>query len=488
MNKHTQDTTHVIKLLCMGCMQERLHTGVCQYCGFDDAAYQQSPASLPLKTHLCDNRYIVGKVLGQGGFGITYSGFDSVLRKKVAIKEYFPSTLVARDTKTVAIISLKHPQNDILGQGLNLFLQEARTLARFSERRNIVNVYDFFKEHRTGYMVMNFVEGQTLEQFVKQRGGKLALQTAISLLLPLLDALKAIHAEQLYHRDISPQNIMVTPDGVPVLIDFGCARQIVRGQSESLDLVLKQGYSPIESYATKGKIGPWTDIYACGATLYFMLTGKAPPPSPDRMLKDLLVQPADIAGLRDQVSAKFNDTMLRALAVKSDERFKNVVEFRSALQASLPHKPAKNLRKKHYGTMLMQGIALLAALALGGYAAYQVLRPQPEEQPVHIQASTPEESRTEATPATVSTSIPTPRIQPTFTPQQSEYPVGGTVVTESTRLNIRKGPGTDTDILGKAQQGEELLILEEVGEWYKVKLNRGLVGYAHKDYISISNL
>lgn len=319
--------------LCMGCMENKEKEGSCKCCGYDENKSKTGDHPFYLKPGtILNGRYIVGKVLGQGGFGITYIGFDKVLRRKVAIKEYFSSALASRDSSKLTIVPLKGEKENFFSIGMGLFIDEARNVAKFAKNPNIVNISDFFEENNTAYMVMEFLDGDDLSKLLKKKAKPLEVKEAVNILLPVLNALKDIHSANLYHRDISPQNIIVTHEGIPVLIDFGAARHIIGEESKSLDIILKPGYSPFEAYTAKGKIGSWTDIYGCGATLYFMITRNPPPPATDRMLKDDLVQPSDISHLKKNISAKLNDAILHSLAVRIDDRFKTVEEFQKPLK------------------------------------------------------------------------------------------------------------------------------------------------------------
>ena len=295
----------------------------CPRCGYNEHHYKHHPLYLKPRT-LLENQYILGKPLGQGGFGVTYIGLDNWLRKKVAIKEYLPAALATRDFQTANIIPLKK-QESAFNQGLQSFIREARNLARFNHP-NIVKVLHFFKAHQTGYMVMEYLSGTSPSTH-------LSVANTLAIMLPILEALAEIHAQQVYHCDISIQNIRVTENGTPVLIDFGAVRQKVGEHSRSLTLILKHGYAPLEQYSGKGNIGPWTDIYACGALFYLLLTGTLPPAATDRLNEDSLIAPIDIV---DCISPTLNDAILCALALEPAQRFQSVQAFKAALQGQSP--------------------------------------------------------------------------------------------------------------------------------------------------------
>ncbi len=317
--------------LCLNCMHTHEQGALCPQCGYDERKYKLHPLYLKAKTVLKE-QYVIGKILGQGGFGVTYLGFDLWLQKKVAIKEYLPAALATRDFVTANIIPIKK-QEVAFAQGLELFINEARHLAKF-DHPNIVRVINFFEENQTGYMVMEYLEGDSPLDTLNRAGGKLSETQMLAIIFPLLDALTEIHAQSIYHRDISVQNIRILKTGEPVLIDFGAARHVVGECSQSLDLVLKHGYSPLEQYSGKGKIGAWTDIYACGALMYLLVTGQLPPAATDRYGEDSLIPPAQMQEL--DISSITNDVIVRALAVRWEERFCCVPDVKLALQGKQP--------------------------------------------------------------------------------------------------------------------------------------------------------
>ncbi|OQW94358.1 MAG: hypothetical protein BWK79_06240, partial [Beggiatoa sp. IS2] len=319
------EETLELSTFCINCLHPQIHLSPCLRCGYDERQYKWHPLYLKPRT-LLKNQYIIGRVLGQGGFGITYVGLDKWLQKRVAIKEYVPVALVARDFHTSFIIPLKK-QEFAFTQGLKLFIDEARHLAKF-DHPHIVRVINFFEENQTGYMVMDYLDGHSPTAILNQAGGRLPVNAALAIVLPILEALDQVHAQHIYHLDVSLQNIRILTNGVPILIDFGAARHIMSEHSRSLELILKHGYSPIEQYSGKGKIGPWTDIYACGALLYLLLSGTLPPPATDRLGEETLVPLSEIL----EISQALNDAIFRALAVKWEERFQTVPDFKAALE------------------------------------------------------------------------------------------------------------------------------------------------------------
>jgi serine/threonine protein kinase len=250
-------------------------------------------AALPVGTRLAED-YRIDRVLGAGGFGITYLAEETPLARQVTIKEYFPVDFAVRDTNQAA----QPRSGDVTGDyqwGLDRFLDEARTLARF-DHPNIVRVYRFFRENNSGFMVLHFEDGKSFKAWLKGLGRAPRQHELDRVVPPLLDALSLIHGSDFLHRDIAPDNIIIRTDGSPVLIDFGSARSDIAQHSRTVSALVKPGYSPYEQYATTGRQqGPWTDIYSLGATLYQAVTGKRPPDSPSRMVDDDLVPARDAA-------------------------------------------------------------------------------------------------------------------------------------------------------------------------------------------------
>ena len=269
-------------------------------------------------------RYIIEGVLGQGGFGITYLGIDELHEKKVAIKEFFPQGIVTRnieyqDTVTVTFVGEK----DNYEKGKERFLKEARTMAKFSKDKGIVKALDFFEINNTAYIVMEYLEGVTLKQYLRENK-RIDAEDLVELLVPLIEALDEIHSQGLIHRDISPDNIMVLPDGRIKLMDFGAARDYTEFGEKSLSIVLKPGYAPPEQYQTHGVQGPWTDIYALCATMYKCITGENPPDAIDRLVDDHLKK---ISAFGISVSPQIEKAIIKGMSVAAKDRYQNVGDF-----------------------------------------------------------------------------------------------------------------------------------------------------------------
>lgn len=276
------------KRRCYGCMNLKTEVGICPHCGYDDRQTNEEH-QLPTGTVLKE-QYLVGKVLGQGGFGITYMGWDMYLDIPVAIKEYFPGGTVMRNcTESTEVVTYNGETGERFLQNKERFMREVKMLARFQDVKEIVQVKNFFLANNTAYIVMEYVEGITLKEYVKRNGGRLPVDEVLTLLYPVMDGLAQVHKTGLVHRDISPENIMILPNGKVKLLDFGAVRDVGnasvdRQLTHSTEAILKQGYAPMEQYQNRGRLGPWTDVYALCATIYYSLTGEIPPDAPERIL------------------------------------------------------------------------------------------------------------------------------------------------------------------------------------------------------------
>ena len=269
-------------------------------------------------------RYTIEGVLGQGGFGITYLGIDELHEKKVAIKEFFPQGIVTRnieyeDTVTVTFVGEKANYE----KGKERFLKEARTMAKFSKDEGIVKALDFFEINNTAYIVMEYLEGITLKRYLRENQ-RIAPEDLIELLVPLIESLDELHSQGMIHRDISPDNIMVLPDGRIKLMDFGAARDYTEFGEKSLSIVLKPGYAPPEQYQTHGVQGPSTDIYALCATMYKCITGENPPDAIDRLVDDHLKK---ISAFGFTVSPQIEEAIIKGMSVAAKDRYQNVGDF-----------------------------------------------------------------------------------------------------------------------------------------------------------------
>ncbi|MGW8390658.1 serine/threonine-protein kinase [Pseudoduganella sp. HUAS MS19] len=285
------------------------------------------PNSLPIGTRVAE--FEIREVIGEGGFGIVYLAFDHSLQRTVAIKEYMPSALASRTTdNTVTVRSKRHAE--AFGAGLRSFINEARLLAQF-DHPALVKVYRFWESHGTAYMAMRYYEGRTFKSVIRDNPELVNEAWLKRLLQPVLGALDVLYAAKILHRDVSPENIMIQPDGQPVLLDFGAARQIVQDMAQSLTVILKPGFAPVEQYADDESMrqGPWTDIYSLSAVMYAAITGKAPPAAVARMLNDP-IEPLAISG-REGYSNQFLEAIDRGMAVRPEIRPQSIAEFSALL-------------------------------------------------------------------------------------------------------------------------------------------------------------
>jgi len=300
---------------------------VCPHCGYDNSKEAVPEYQLPLHTIL-GGKYMLGKVLGEGGFGITYIAYDLNMNIVMAVKEYYPNGLVTRSTtESMTIRTYGGEPGEYFKKGRERFVDEAKRLARFRDLPGIVAVTDFLIENGTAYIVMEFVEGQTLKSYLEQMGGRLPPEQVFDMMAPVFGSLAQIHENGIIHRDISPDNIMISPDGSVKLLDFGAAREF-HDLNKSLSVMLKHGYAPMEQYTSKGQQGPFTDVYALSATIYMAITGMTPENAMDRLLEESLEPPSKLGiALPDYQEA----ALIKGLAVRQADRFQSVSELYTAL-------------------------------------------------------------------------------------------------------------------------------------------------------------
>jgi hypothetical protein len=361
----------------------------------------------------------VTRVLGEGGFGIVYLARDHLLERMVALKEYMPAALALRgDNSQVRVRSERH--RDTFDAGLKSFINEARLLAQF-DHPSLVKVYRFWEANGTAFMVMPFIEGKTLKDTLREMPEPPGEAWLMNLLAPLTEALLVLHGEHCYHRDIAPDNvILLRGSGLPLLLDFGAARRVIGDMTQALTVILKPGYAPIEQYAEvpSMKQGPWTDVYALAAVVYCAITGRTPPPSVGRIVKDDYVPLAQIA--QGRYSERLVQAVDRALQVMPEQRIPSMEAFREALglDGHYSPKPGQMATQIHAPaaapaaaeappasksrTPLLAGLGL-AGLAAAGAAGYFLLRgPAPVEPTV---ANAP-------APAVAAAAAPTPAPAP----------------------------------------------------------------------------
>ncbi len=317
--------------LCMNCMSEQLNeNGVCMACGMKESAITTTKKHLPLRTIL-KGKYLVGRVIGEGGFGITYVGYDLDLEFKVAIKEFCPGNVAGREvTDSVTIMPFGTREKEVYESEKEKFINEAKRLAKFRKLEGVVSVLDYFQENNTAYIVMEYIEGMTLKEYCKQMSAPMQWDKLLGLIHPLVKSLDEIHATGMIHRDISADNIMISNDQKNVyLIDFGTARVWADGTLSSYE---KDFYTPLEQTSETIEQGPWTDVYALCATIYYCMTGKRLPRVSDRYGNEQIVLPSQL-GL--QVPAYVEAALVEGLALHPDNRTRSMAELEQKLYGGL---------------------------------------------------------------------------------------------------------------------------------------------------------
>lgn len=316
---------------CYGCMSnfDDEVSSVCPVCGYDQNTKKKEAYHLDPGTYL-ENRYLIGTAIGSGGFGVTYIAWDTVLDKKVAVKEYFPSEFATRMMGTTEVCSYDGEKSYQFEAGLKSFVDEARRLAKLNQLDGIVHIYDSFIGNCTAYIVMEYVEGETLKDMLKKRG-PIPYNEVIEYVVPVLNALEEVHKEGIIHRDIAPDNIKIN-NGKVTLLDFGAARDATTVHSKSLSVIVKPGYAPEEQYRTHGAQGPWTDVYAMAAVMYHLITGKLPDESVERNVKDELKTPTELGFV---LPVPVENAIMNALNVKAEYRIQTAKEFADALTGAV---------------------------------------------------------------------------------------------------------------------------------------------------------
>lgn len=340
---------------CNSCFSTSVAEDHCGACGTAQAEPGRDRRALPAGITV-GRKYLLGRVLGAGGFGITYLAHDQSLHRRVALKEYFPNGLVSRVPGGKPLSCHSAEDEQAFNRGLDRFISEGRYLARF-DHPNIVKVIELFQENDTAYMAMEYLEGCTLKTLQQERG-RFSERETLDVMVFVLDALRTTHAENVIHRDVKPDNIYLTRQGRTLLLDFGGAKQLAVGGERSVDTVFSPGYAAPEQYFTHSDdIGPWTDVYGCAATFFKLLTGRTPPAGMERFAKD---QPLDWSGA--DVSQALKAAVTRAMRPRHQERFSNVAEF----QAALPSLEAEPIPKPRSKALLVGAGVLAAMVAAGG--------------------------------------------------------------------------------------------------------------------------
>ena len=322
---------------CFGCMRELEAPGtVCPHCGYDNI---NDPKSQPEHVLTCgtvlNEKYVVGRALGQGGFGVTYIAWDTVLETRVCIKEYFPEGVAMRSSargNTVSWISGgKDGKGEKLKNGHESFVREARKAARLRDLRSVVKVWEVFQENGTAYIVMDYIEGMTLKNYLISRGRTMGEAECFRLLSPVMRDLEEVHRRDIIHRDISADNLMMREDGSLVLLDLGAAKDLSGSNGQSSFLVAKKGYSPMEQYTQNAEVGAWTDVYAMCATIVYCVTGRLIPDPLERYSGSRI----DLSSL----SPEFAAVLEKGLMISPDDRIRSMGELHRLLEQACEAAP-----------------------------------------------------------------------------------------------------------------------------------------------------
>ena len=346
--------------LCLGCM-EQIPEGaaVCPHCQFDEKNYEQESYYLEPGTIL-GGKYVVGRELKYGGYTVTYIGLDAEKNRKVFIKEYLPSEFSTRSAGESEVTIYSGDALEQFNQGLITFLNEANRIQHLDHPQGIAQVYDSVAENDTGYVISEYLEGQTLQQLMEQKG-KFSWEEAKGLITQILTGLSLVHPLDIIHCDISPETILLTNQGEVKLLDFGATRYVTTANSSSLAIILKQGFAPEEQYRSQGVRGPWTDVYALAAVMYYMITGTVPIESVDRALLDELQEPSKL-GVNLPESGE--NALMNALNVYQKDRTKSAKEFLDELHSNQVKRVQVKNKKRETGKFPTWAKILVAGLAV----------------------------------------------------------------------------------------------------------------------------
>ncbi len=315
--------------LCPGCFDAPGDEFACPLCGYDS----DSPRAAHLLAHgyLLHGQYLIGRVLGRpGGFGITYLAWDIGLRRRIAIKEFFPELTAQRAADGVEVLCRSAEQRADFDRNRQQFMAEARVLAGF-DHPNILRLRSLFQANGSSYLVMDYFPGQILTDYLRESGSVLRPGAAIALLTPILSALQYLHDQGYLHRDVKPANIYLTQSGKPILLDFGAAQMTTSSKGDAMGVTISEGYAPIEQYGVAEQQGPWTDVYGAAATLYRMVTGHPPPNALDRIGNDMVA-----TELRRRLpdNSPVAAAILRAMALHVADRTPSASMLIAELQAA----------------------------------------------------------------------------------------------------------------------------------------------------------
>lgn len=350
---------------CLSCFnQYDENYNICPHCGQEKNIDPIEPIHLTPGTVLY-NRYIIGTAVGAGGFGIVYKAWDQKLESIVAVKEFFVNRLVTRAPGTRDLIVTQKGKSEFEYRKQR-FLAEARTMAKFGSHRSIPNVFEFFEENNTAYIVMELLQGISLSEYISNNGGKIDIEFATMIVNEIGNALNSLHKEGITHCDVAPDNIFLC-NGKEIkvkLMDLGAAK-LKDSSTDVIDIILKPGYSPAEQYDNSKNIGPWTDIYSLGATFYMMITGIKPDESTNRKIEDTTVPPAQ---MDESINENLSNAIMKALAIDIHMRFKKVDEFLLAINGEKKvvtlSKEKKRRKTKRFVSIALALVILVTAIGI----------------------------------------------------------------------------------------------------------------------------
>lgn len=469
-----------MKQYCYNCMSlVGQDSTFCRYCGknlresSDMSPYQLKPGTV------LQNRYLIGSVLGEGGFGITYIGLDKVLAKRVAVKEFYPAGAAHRASVVSGDVIITRGKEPMYRRGVERFVQEARSLAAFSSEDGIVDVLDTFQANNTAYIVMEYLEGNTLKALLKTKG-VFDASDLIKLMEPVMKSLSVMHRTGFIHRDISPDNIMLTNNGKLKLMDFGSARYFLNQDSE-LSVMLKQGYAPVEQYSSRSQQGPYTDVYALCATIYTCITGTVPENSLDRSRYDTLVPPS-AKGVR--ISPVHEKALLHGLqpnaAVRCPDMETLMREFNGTIDPNLtqnaedeinkgdgyiPPVPPTPPEKNNTPIVVALVIATVAVLIVCGVLLFMLLKGNGGDEETNTTDSSVTASSSFVPPPTTTYPPPTPTPPPPTTTNPPPTPTPPTPTTTKPSDPPPTPPPTPSTIIDDWTEQEVKDYIEDYIVW-----------------------
>jgi len=312
--------------LCDFCFEPVADGMKCENCGLTHENYVADPKCLKPGINLL-GKYLVGRVIGRGGMSITYLAYSAMLNKAVALKEYFPLGFVNREENEEKIVITSEENRSLFEKGAKRFFEEAKTISQFSANKNITSIYECFYANGTVYYSMEYLKGSKLKDYIRLKGGKLRESESVTIMRAVCDALVDVHGTNMLHNDISPDNIFICTNGDVKLIDFGAAKQLVKNvQEQFFPMIVNQGFTPLERYLSRGKIGAWTDIYSLGASVYYAVTGKKPTDVMNRIENPELVFDSSL-----NLSPQFINIIKKCMEVKAENRYQSSVQLSEEL-------------------------------------------------------------------------------------------------------------------------------------------------------------